>query len=254
MSFITYFPCDALKPFVKSFAVSQSEPAATYKVLPGTSIVMGFQFSGQLSYTQNGQQMPLKSAGITGLLDSYRLFTNSTNTGSVLVLFSETDAAAFFKQPLHELFGKSLPLDDLILSSQMDMVTSQLADTRTDAQRIAIVETFLLSRLSQTRSDELVRLAVHWIRQANGNLKIQALAAKLCISQGQLEKRFRKVVGASPKKFASLVRLSSLTEGGAGQSNLLGRALDAGYFDQAHFIKDFKSFTGSTPEQFFGKK
>jgi AraC-like DNA-binding protein len=251
MSFRVYFPSDALKPFVKSFAISESERADSYRILPDTAIVMGFQYSGRLSYSSENETHSLSIAGITGLRDTFRVFHNTPDTGTVLVLFSETGAAAFFDQPLHELFGESLSLDDLVLRSQMDVVTEQLAEAKDDTERISVVEKFLLSRMKNKGADELVNLAVSLIKQAAGNIKITSLAEQLHISQAQFEKRFRKKVGASPKKFASIVRLRNVLNMNPGKNNLLRAGLDAGYFDQAHFIKDFKSFTGQTPEQYF---
>jgi len=62
MSFITFLPSDILKPFVKSFAISQKENACDYKVLSDTSIVMGFLYSGKLSYMDKGKSISLGSA------------------------------------------------------------------------------------------------------------------------------------------------------------------------------------------------
>lgn len=254
MSFTTYIPADILKPFVRSFAISENNEAGSYKVLPDTSIVMGFQYSGKLSYSQNNEAVPLSPAGITGLRDSYRIFNNSANTHTVLVMFSETGAGMFFNHSMHELFGHSLSLDDLMLRSQMDVVTDQLNEATTDMERINLVEKFLISRINYKAHDELVNLAVAFIKQQAGNIKIITLAEKLNISQSQFEKRFRKMVGASPKKFASIVRLRHILTASSPGNSLTELGLDAGYFDQAHFIKDFKSFTGETPEQFLKKK
>jgi AraC-like DNA-binding protein len=254
MSFTTYIPCDPLKPFVRSFAISSSESASSYKIVPGTSIVMGFQYSGKLSYSSEDKSIPLHSSGITGLMDTFRIFSNTDHTGSVLVLFTETGASAFFKDPLYELFNQSLALDDLVLRSQMDVVSEQICEARSNEGRIRVVENFLLSRLKNAVPDELVALAVGLIQQTNGNIRIALLAEKLNISQSRLEKRFRKVVGASPKKFATIVRLRHILGSETSRSELTGLALDAGYFDQAHFIKDFKSFTGQTPEQYFAQQ
>lgn len=253
MSFVTYIPADILKPFVKSFAISENGKAGSYKILPDTSIVMGFQYSGKLSYSENGKTTPLNSAGVTGLRDTFRLFSNSENTNTVLVMFTETGAAMFFHPPMHEIFGSSVSLDDLILRSQMDVIADQLNEEKTDIGRINCIEKFLIARINYKANDELVNLAVTFIKQQKGNIKITALAQKLNISQSQFEKRFRKIVGASPKKFASIVRLRSiLSVKDIPDYTSLG--LDAGYYDQAHFIKDFKSFTGETPEQFLSKK
>ncbi len=254
MSFHTFIPCDILKPFVKSFAISENEKADSYKVLPDTSIVMGFQYSGKLSYSENNNAVPLSSAGITGLRDTYRIFNNSENTNTVLVMFSETGAGMFFNHSMHELFGNSFSLDDLMLRSQMDVVAEQLNEAKTDIERINHVEKFLIARINHKANDELVNLAVTFIKQHAGNIKITTLVEKLNISQSQFEKRFRKMVGASPKKFASIVRLKHILNTSSKRNSLTELGLDAGYFDQAHFIKDFKSFTGETPEQFLKKK
>lgn len=255
MSFITYIPSDILKGFVNSFAISENEKADSYKVLPSTSIVMGFQYSGNLSYSKDsGKSIPLSPSGITGLMDTYRIFNNSSNIGTVLVMFSEIGAAAFFKEPLHEIFGQSLSLDDFILRSQMDVISGKLNDAKTDIERVNVIEEFLISRLNSKTHDELVSLAVNFIKQSGGNIKIALLSERLNISQSQFEKRFRKIVGASPKKFASIVRLKNITNSSPEKNGLTGLSLEAGYYDQAYFIKDFKSFTGKTPEQFFKKK
>lgn len=242
-----------MQPYVRSFAISGNDAAGSYKVLPDTGIVMGFQYTGHLSYQHNEAVMPLSTAGITGLQDKFKVFINSKNTNTVLVIFSETGAAACFKQPMHELFGQSLALSDLLLQSQMDVVSEQIGEAGTDEERIKAVEDFLLSCLSNKENDELVTLAVTLIKQAKGNIRITTLTEKLHISQSRLEKRFRKIVGASPKKFASIVRLKNILAVPARANQLIDLALEAGYFDQSHFIKDFKTFTGQTPEQFFKK-
>lgn len=252
MGFQTYMPCDVLKPFVKLFAISESDQAESYCVLPDTGLVMGFQYSGRLSYVKDGVKIPLNPMGITGLRDSFRMFSNEKNTGTVLVIFSETGAAAFFQAPVHELFGESLSLDDLVLRSQMDVVSDELYEAKTEAERIKAVERFLVSRLKNV-NDDLVNTAVSLIKQSGGMIRIAALCEKLYISQSQLEKRFRKTVGASPRKFASIVRFRNVLNAPA-VNDLTALGLDAGYYDQAHFIKDFKAFTGQTPEQYFRKK
>jgi AraC-like DNA-binding protein len=89
------------------------------------------------------------------------------------------------------------------------------------------------------------------IKDTNGNLRIKELATSLAISQDPFEKRFRRVIGTSPKQFSNIVRLKHVIEGYQPALSLTDTALAAGYFDQAHFIKEFKSFTGQTPKDFF---
>ncbi|MBB5396106.1 helix-turn-helix domain-containing protein [Mucilaginibacter sp. AK015] len=251
MKFDTYTPCEALKPFVKSFAISENAAAHTYKVLPDTGLVIGFQYRGKLSYLKYGSETPLASAGITGLRDSYRVFSNSANIGTVLVFFAEGGAAPFFNLPIHELFGESLSLDHFMLASELMVLEEQLCEAKADEGRIRLVERFLLQKMSHADPDPLVVAAVTLINRHKGNIRIRELLTILNTSQSPLEKRFRRVVGTSPKKFANIVRLKhTLQEHYQGQP-LTDLGYQSGFYDQAHFIKAFKNFTGESPENFF---
>jgi len=136
----------------------------------------------------------------------------------------------------------------------LEQISEQLAEAETDLKRIQITELFLISQLKDVTGDLLVSAAVSFIRQSKGVIRIKDLAEKLNISQSPLEKRFRRIVGASPKKFASIVRLQSLIQNFPADMSMTQIGYEIGYYDQAHFIKDFKTFTGETPEKFFIKK
>ncbi len=126
----------------------------------------------------------------------------------------------------------------------------KLASATTDKQRLKIVEQFLLSQLKDIQTDKLISEAIKLIYQYKGNIRINELNEKLFISQSPFEKRFRKVVGTTPKKFASIIRFNSILNGLNEQKSLIEICHENNFFDQAHFIKDFKHFTGDTPEHF----
>lgn len=253
MKFDTHPPSDQLKPYVRQFIVSENSVAQTYKVLPGTSLVMGFQYTGRLLHLRGQVPVQLTTAGITGLMDNFRLFKNTAHTGTILVVFKETDAAAFLKTPLHELFSESLSLDHFFDRFRLTETEEKLCAASGDQQRIQIIEQLLLNQLQERPEDKLVTEAVKQIKQSNGTMRITQLARYLNTSQSPLEKRFRKIVGASPKKFSSIVRISH-TLNTLTANNYQETIFLAGYHDQAHFIKDFKAFTGNTPQQFVKEK
>ena len=89
MRFDSYIPCAILKPYVKTFIISETIEEKTYKVLPDTSLVIGFQYRGNLSLLVKEQHIKLNSSGLSGLQDSYRIFKNSANIGTVLVYFND---------------------------------------------------------------------------------------------------------------------------------------------------------------------
>ncbi|PWK70866.1 AraC-like DNA-binding protein [Mucilaginibacter oryzae] len=249
MKFQSYLPSPRLRPYVKELIISENGHAQTYKVLPGTSLVMGFQYAGKLSYINSDILINLSTAGVTGLMNSYRIFSNSAGIGSILVVFTETGASRFIRQPVHELFDQSLSLDHFFDRAELNKTEELLSIADTDSKRIYIIEQLLVAHLQESREDKLVTAAINLIHQHKGTIRIADLARNLNTSQSPLEKRFRKIVGSSPKKFSSIVRAKSVMEF-LKQGSWQGALHLGDYHDQAHLIKEFKTYSGATPEQY----
>ncbi len=250
MRFDKFIPTPQLLPYIKYFAVSENELENEYKVLPSSGLVIGFQYKGKLALLKNEEEKKLSSAGITGMADSFRIFKNSPGTGTVLVYFTETGFTHFASNPANELFNLSISLEDVFEKDNVSEVEERLALAVTDKQRIKIVEQFLLSQLKVLQTDKLIVEAVKLIYETNGTIRIKELNEKLFISQSPFEKRFRKIVGTTPKKFASIIRFNKVLDNLDNTKSLTEICYENGFFDQAHFIKDFKQFTGDTPENF----
>lgn len=244
-------PTDFLKPFVKTFMIVESENGTESRILPDTSVVLAFRIKGEVTQKREESKIVLPSAMISGLRNSMRVVDYSEKTAMLLVAFREGGASTFFTQPLHELFGMSLPLDDILRRSEIIETEEKLSEAKSNRGRIRPVENFLLSQLKDNRFDRLVFNAVEQIKNARGDVKINKLVKYLHTSRDPFEKRFRRVTGTSPKQFAQIVRLRSLINGYSSEISFADLAAEFGYFDQAHFIKDFKSFTGQTPQVFF---
>ena len=250
MKFDKHFPTDQLKPYIKYFVVSENELENEYKVFPSSGLVIGFQYKGQLAAIKENTESRLTSAGITGMTDGYKIFKNSADTGTILVYFTEIGFTHFASHPANELFNLSLSLDDIFDRQSVEDVEEKLTFAATDKQRIKIIEQFLVSQLKDIQTDKLIVEAVKLIYQTNGTIRIKELNQKLFISQSPFEKRFRKVVGTTAKKFASIFRFNAVLDNLNHTKSLTEICYENNFFDQAHFIKDFKQFTGDTPENF----
>lgn len=250
MRFEKIIPDQRLQAFVKHFAISETESETEYKVFPSTGLVIGFQYRGKLSLVSGNHEQELAPSGITGMVDRFRIFKNSAGIGSVLVFFTEIGFAHFASHPAYELFNLSVSLEDVFQKSKLAEVEEKLSLAHNDRQRIQVVEKFLLSQLSQLEYDKLIVEAVKRIYRSGGTIRIKELHESLFISQSPFEKRFRKLVGTTPKKFASIVRFNSVLDQMDGTKSLAEICFDNHFFDQAHFIKNFRQYTGSTPEQF----
>lgn len=246
-----FIPCDKLKPFINRISVVESVDGGTYRILPGTSLVMGFQYKGRVSNITAFGATKLTTSGITGIHDSARIYSSEANTGSVLVYFKDGGASQFFREPLNDIFRQSTSLDSFMLRSELLVFEERLCEAKSYRKKVDVVEDFLLSRLTVNEPDKLVMMAVAIIHKHKGNVRIQDLLDELHISQAPLEKRFRKVTGASPKKFASIIRMKHAIDSYKEDVSLTELGYNAGFYDQAHFIKEFKNFTGETPKRFF---
>jgi len=212
---------------------------------------MAFRFKGQVSHLHPLGEQQLPASVLSGLRKSGRYVHYAKNTGNVLVIFKEAGAHAFLKEPLHELQNESISIDHFSGYEHVCFLEQQLAEAGNNFQRIQLLEQFLLERIGQTSPDQLVLAAMHQLRLSKGMLRIKTLADTLCISQDAFEKRFRRTVGVSPKQFATLIRMKGVVHANLQERTLTELAYEAGYFDQAHFNKDFKLFTGQSPTDFF---
>jgi len=254
MNVKNFFPSAQLQPFVKNFTIIESEGGMQNRILPDASIIMAFSLQGKISYADDNVHTIIPSSAITGLKRSYRVVTYPEKGAVLLVKFTEAGATAFFDIPLHEFFNETIALDAFLKQPKVSQVNEQLVEAKTDAERVTIVENFLYSLYKERTKDRLVYSAVQQIVNNQGNIRIHDLLSSLDISQDPFEKRFRKAIGASPKQFAEIVRLRALISQHANAESLTDLAFSFGYFDQAHFIKSFKSFTGQPPRQFFQSK
>lgn len=246
-----YIPTELLRPFIKAYRIVESEVEMTNRILPGTSLVVAFRYKGQVSYLSDDREELLPASTISGLRKSVRLIHYLQDSATIVVQFKETGAKAFFNEPLYELFEESISLDAFIKRNTIEIIEEQLAEAQNNIQRIAIIEQFLLSRLDSHTPDRLISAAVEIIHSTKGAIRIKELADTLYISNDAFEKRFRKTVGTSPKQFSSIIRMEAIVRQKQQAESLAGIAFNAGYYDQPHFNKDFKLFTGQTPSAFY---
>lgn len=247
----TVRPSERLAPFVRQFTIVETEQASTRSLVPDGAVVAGFRFGGSACLLENGSPLPLPGATLAGMRDTVRRMRTSSGGGVVLAMFREGGAAAFVQAPLHELYGATLPLDALLPPREVAAAAARVAGAVGHAGRVAAFEEFLLARLDVSRVDPLVAAAARAIRSAHGSVRIAPLAAALGISQDRLEKRFRRAVGASPKRLASILRMRRAVESYRSGASLARVAADAGYFDQSHFNRVFRAATGEAPQRFF---
>jgi AraC-like DNA-binding protein len=213
-------------------------------VLPSTSVVLGFQFRGRVR-AGNGY---LALAGVTGIQPTAKTYSYDAETSSLLVRFTP-EGAACLGVPVAEITGCSVALDAILPRARVAEAHEELAEASDTTTRVAVVER-LLSELPYAH-DPLVTRAITMLAKAHNDSGVAAVARALGVSERQLERRFLARVGVTPKRFATLRRFEHAVARAATAPSLTAAALDAGYYDQSHFIRDFRRFAGSSPREHF---
>jgi AraC-like DNA-binding protein len=187
---------------------------------------------------------------ISGISNSFADVITHGETGMICVTFYPYGACNFFNFPLLEIENQNISLDN-IFGREISKINEQLYDAQALNEKIAIIENFLLAKLSGSfnRDSLFIKTGIELIDQNKGLISAVMLSEKLCVTSKTLERKFSSLVGKTPKQFMKIVRFQNILNTFSTERNpiLNEIAYNNGYFDQAHFIKDFKSFSGLTP-------
>jgi AraC-like DNA-binding protein len=163
------------------------------------------------------------------------------------VHFRPAGARAFLGMPLSALQDRCIGIDDIFGESSR-VLRGQLIETTSAADRVALLEQFLLTHL-MIHDDRLHRLLARL--DAEPSITVAEVCALTALSPKRLTALFGAEVGLTPKTYLRVRRLqAALRRLAAGTQHGADIAADLGYFDQAHFVRDFRSFTGITPSQY----
>ncbi|HEX4737253.1 MAG TPA: helix-turn-helix domain-containing protein [Allosphingosinicella sp.] len=160
-----------------------------------------------------------------------------------------------------------LPLDATELTddrADLSVVAGRLAGELWDRlaeaapdRRAAVAEAALLARLPASGLiDPYVLHCVARLEATRGALPIARLEASTGLSGRQIERKFARHVGLSPKTFARVIRFRSLLSAAwaPGPRDWAGLAVDAGYADQPHLVREFRSLAGLSPTAYFAAR
>lgn len=257
MNYDTFPPHPDLASLVKCYwtlEIPADKDAQRQRIIPDGCIEMIFILGDDVKrFTSEDDYIIQPRAMVLGqTIDPF--FVEPTGyVYSFAVRFYPYGFTCFTTTSLNGLANKETPLSQLFGEREASELKQNIIRAKETRKRIEVVEEFLLNKLkSKDVVDNIVKSTVEVLFDSGGSAPINSILNNDLSKKRQLERKFLKQVGISPKQLSKVIRLqTALRMVLSRQSESLTKiAYESDYYDQAHFIKDFREFTGTIPKEF----
>ena len=224
-------------------------------VVPNGNLKLTVSYQNGIIAAVNGKTFASKEHDITltGLVDVPVILDVDENvtTETIGIEFNPRGAYRFFHFKLNDIQNQIYPLGD-ILGNTGKRLTEQIINTTSAQEKIILLQQFLLKQLSSQNEDLIFEYCIKKIAASKGRIPIKELEKKTGYTSRWLNMKFNDKLGVSPKNFASIIRFKQYYQTfiNHDEKSFFKNDFYELYYDQSHFIKDFKRFTGLPPTKF----
>lgn len=257
MIYHEYLPAQHLRNSIKHFWTIDSMSTSTVPqlIVPEIQTEIIFHLGDKVKKVKNSVTEYPSRSFVLGQLTEPHFMKPLGRTKILGVRFHPFASHQFLKTPANLLLNNLTSLSDIFGKDAVNL-QEKICNSTSINEAINHLELFFTKLLLSSRPtsiDILTKSAINSIMTNYKHFKSAKLAYDLNISKRQLQKAFIETVGVSPSQYVRLLRFHNvfpLLKDRLYSKKLTRLALHAGYYDQAHFIRDFKEFTGTTPFQF----
>ncbi len=260
MRYAEFVPPPSLARWVKCFWIVEDpdgfRAARVDRIVPDGCPELIVHYGARFREIKDGQGGSLQPRSILAGQLTQPLELQATGAaGMVAARFWPAGAFRFFRQSMTELVNERVALDALCHGTPT--LEERVASARTDRERVQSLSDFLMQQLARqrpAREVETVERCVQSIRSSAGQISLDRLARLANLSARQVERNFQRIVGLPPKLLARILRFHRVLGRLESQEPWALVALQAGFFDQAHLVRDFKRFSGQPPTDYLHKE
>ncbi len=261
MNYQTFQPNSDLESLISCYWTLEipTEPdAQKQRIIPDGTIEMAFILGDDIKrYTSENEFIIQPRAMVLGqtIEPFYIQPTGFVNTFAIR--FYPYGFSNFVTMPIKNLANKETAIELLFGEKTANELEQKIIEAANTNERIEIIENFLLDKLNdKTTIDTIVKTTIDALLATNGSASISKILKEDLSKRRQMERKFIKQIGVSPKQLSKVIRLQTALKLllNRNTENLTDIAYQSEYFDQAHFTKDFKEFTGINPKEFLGNE
>jgi AraC-like DNA-binding protein len=261
MNYKTYAPHKDLASMVNFYwvlEVAPDENSSKQRIVPDGCIEMAFILGDDIKrYTSEEEYILQPRAMVLGQTMEPFYIQPTGYVHTFAVSFYPSGFAHFVTEPIQNLRNKETPISLLFGEQEAADLEKKIIEARDTGNRIRIIETFLISKLTNKNTiDQIVTSTIDILLSTKGKISINRVLNDDSSQRRQLERKFLSQIGISPKQLSKVIRMQwalklLLNEE---DESLTTIAYESEYYDQSHFIKDFREFTGVSPREFLGEK
>jgi AraC-like DNA-binding protein len=223
----------------------------THRTMASGCPELCFHYKGSFDELLNGDRTERSfRAGLHGPTQRFRRFRTGEDFGLFGAFLYPYAVPLLLGIPADEINNQMVDLPTL-LGLPRAILEEQMMLAATNAERARILSSFLESRLADAKPSRILP-AIRQVIHTRGQLPIQELSDQFFLSNRQFERVFKQYAGVPPKLFSRLLRFeSALGAYGLKKRSLTEIAYECGYYDQSHFIHEFREFSGHHPHHYF---
>ena len=259
-------PSPALAPFIENYMIvdidwrQTPEKSSIWRLIPFGQVSMLFLLGDAHGYNLTGPEETMRetqNAFMVGQFTKPIWLKFSGHTHLIKIQFKPSGIQQLIPVDMKEFTNvPSIELEAL-WGNSVNFLIEQLYNTKSDVAKINILDQYLEHKLlPQNPQADYIDFTIEQLKINKGNLNVGALENKLGISSRHLERLFLKRVGLSPKELSKIIRLNYAFSylKTAPDQTLTNLSYEAGYYDQSHFSRDFKTITGISPSKLVSHK
>ncbi|MBP6287945.1 MAG: helix-turn-helix transcriptional regulator [Ferruginibacter sp.] len=262
MVFQLHMPAYPLNQFVESFIYYRDyNPVHSVdRFLPDGNVNIVIDLTDYPKYIYDNETLKeiqaCRDVWFSGMRNKYISIPSGRDSEMFIINFHKGRSYPFVQMPLYELTD-SVVDGELVLTNEIMDMREMILEMPSISQKFLTAENFLLKKFhTKLVVNPFIEFAVNRIVEAPSQLTIEQISHKVGYSQKHLIKLFKDNVGLTPKGFLKVIRFQKAIQEIDASKNIswAGLALESGYYDQAHFINDFKLFSGFTPQEYLQKQ